>query len=141
MEFLLYLSPQGQQLIRDLISAKFHIHENIGFCYNSQMFGYADNPNKFVICTNNIRNGGWDMKHYISETVYHEAVHAAQMCNSNEPMGISAKSMPLPWNKLQDIENSAKVSKAYKVYQKEHEAYYFEDKPEEVRYYVRKFCF
>ena len=73
------------------------------------MFGYADNPNKFVICTNNIRNGGWDMKHYISETVYHEAVHAAQMCNSNEPIGIPKTLMPLPWNKLKDIENSAKV--------------------------------
>ena len=140
MEFLLYLSPQGQQLIRDLISAKFHIHENIGFCYNSQMFGYADYPNKFVICTNNIRNGGWDMKRYIPETVYHEAVHVAQICNKGD-LGLTAKQTPLPWNKLQDVKNSVKTTKNYGAEHKEREAYYLEDKPQKVRYYVRKFCF
>lgn len=141
MEFLLYLSPHGQQLINDMISAKFHIHENVGFCKNSNLFGYTDIPKKFVICTNNIKNGGWDMKHYISETVYHEAVHAAHICNKNAPFGLSANSMPLPSNKLQDIQNSVKIVNSYDARQKEHEAYYFEDKPEKVRLYVKKYCF
>lgn len=141
MEFLLYLSPQGQQLIRDLISAKFHIHENVGLCNNNQIFGYTDFPKKFVVCTKNIKSGGWNMPHYISETVYHEALHAAQICNSGEPLGLSAKSMPLSWNKLQDVKNSSNATNSYKIEQKEHEAYYFEDKPTKVRYYVRKFCF
>ena len=141
MEFLLYLSPQGQQLIRDLISAKFHIHENVGLCRNSNVFGYADNPKKLVVCTKNIINGGWNARHYISETVYHESLHAAQICNNGEPLGLSAKTMPLSWNKLQDVKNSSGITRSYKIEQKEHEAYYFEDKPEKVRYYVRKFCF
>lgn len=141
MEFLLYLSPQGQQLVRDLISAKFHIHENVGLCKNNQVFGYTDAPRKFIICTKNIKNGGWDMPRYVSETVYHEAFHAVQICNNGEPLGLSAKSMPLPWNKLQDVKNSVNTTNSYKVAQKEHEAYYFEDKPVKVRYYVRKFCF
>jgi hypothetical protein len=141
MEFLLYLSPQGQQLIRDMISAKFHIHENVGLCRNDQVFGYTDTPRKFVVCTKNIKNGGWDMNHYVSETVYHEAVHVAQICNGSEPLGLSAKSMPLPSNKLQDIRNSVNTTKSYKALQREHEAYYFEDKPNQVRYYVRKYCF
>ena len=141
MEFLLYLSPQGQQIVRDMISAKFHIQENVGLCQNNQVFGYTDIPRKFVVCTKNIKNGGWNMQHYISETVYHEATHAAQICRGNEPLGLSAKSMPLPSNKLQDIRNSVNTTKSYKAVQKEHEAYYFENKPTQVRYYVRKFCF
>jgi len=141
MEFLLYLNPQGQQLIRDLISARFHIHENIGLCRNNQVFGYAQTPNKFVVCTKNIKNGGWDMHRYVNETVFHEAFHAAQICNRNEPIGISAKSMPLPWNKMEDIKKSVSITQSYKATQKEHEAFYFEDKPEKVRHYVRKYCF
>ncbi len=141
MEFLLYLRPIGHQLIRDLISAKFHIHENIGLCKNSNIFGYTDTPKKFVVCTKNIKNGGWDLNHYVSETVYHESVHAAHICNRNEPLGLSTKTMPLSSNKMQDVRNSANITKSYKVKQKEHEAYYFEDKPDKVRYYVRKYCF
>ena len=141
MEFLLYLSPQGQQLIRDIISARFYIQENVGLCRNKQIFGHADTPREFVVCTKNIKNGGWNMKHYVSETVYHESIHAAQICNGDKPLGISKKYMPLSSNKLQDIRNSIIATKNYNSGMKEHEAYYFEDKPTQVRYYVRKFCF
>ena len=141
MEFLLYLSPQGQQLIRDLISAKFHIHENVGLCKNPTNFGYTDLPNKFVICTKNIKNGGYDIHHYVNETVYHEAVHAAQICKGTTVLGLAKETMPLSWNKLQDIKNSLNSTRNYSAIHAEHEAYYFEDKPEKVRYYVQKFCF
>jgi hypothetical protein len=139
MEFLLYLNPQGQQIIRDLISAKFQVNENIGLCRTKNIFGYTAVPNKFIICTKNIKNGGWDMNRYIPETVYHEAFHATQICNGNQPLGISKKYMPLPSNKLKDVQNSFNVVSG--SLQKEHEAYYFEDKPDKVVYYVRKFCF
>ena len=88
MEFLLYLSPQGQQLIRDLISAKFHIYENVGLCRGSKIFGYVQDPNRFIVCTKNIVNNGWDPHRYIGETVYHEAMHAAQICNGSKSLGI-----------------------------------------------------
>jgi hypothetical protein len=139
VEFLLYLSPQGQQLIRDLISAKFHIHENVGLCQKHQIFGYTSTPNKFVVCTKNIVNSGFDPNHYVGETVYHEAVHAAQMCNGNSPFSNSAKSYPLPWNKEEDIKKSLSVSNGGQ--QKEREAYFFEDKPDKVRQLVKKYCF
>ena len=139
MEFLLYLSPQGQQLIRDLISAKFHIHENVGLCQNRNVFGYATNPNKFVICTKNIRNSGHDPYFYVEETVNHESIHLAQFWNKNKLLGIPTKVMPLPWNKLQNIKTSLAIS--YTDRQREHEAYFYEDKPEEVRYFVKKYCF
>ena len=139
MEFLLYLSPQGQQLIHDLISAKFHIHENVGLCQNKTVFGYTTYPNKFVICTKNIKTSGFNPHYYIEETVQHESVHAAQFCNKNNSLGTLTKEMPLPWNKLQDIKNSVSVANADR--QKEHEAYFYEDKPEKVRYFVKKYCF
>ena len=139
MEFLLYLSPQGQQLIRDLISAKFHIHENVGLCQNNQVFGYTTTPNKFVICTKNIKSSRFDPNRYIGETVYHEAVHAAQICNSNLPLSNSVKSYPLPWNKEEDIKMAISLSNGNR--QREREAFYFEDKPDKVAQLVKKYCF
>ena len=139
MEFLLYLSPQGQQLIRDLISAKFHIHENVGLCQNKKVFGYTTTPNKFVICTKNIEGSGFDPHRYVQETVYHEAVHAAQICNNSKPFGTSTKALPLPWNKEEDIKKSMSLSKTNQ--QREREAYFYEDKPDKVNYLVRKYCF
>ena len=141
MEFLLYLSPTGQQLIKDLISAKFQVSENIAFCKGSTLFGYVDTPKKFVICTNNIKKSGFDPNYYIGETVYHEATHAAQICNRNQNLGLSAKNMPLSWNKMKDIKNSMEATGSRGSILREHEAYWLEDKPEKVRYYVKKFCF
>jgi hypothetical protein len=141
MEFLLYLSPTGQQLIQHLISAKFQVGENIAFCKGSTLFGYADFPKKFVICTNNIKKSGFDPNYYIGETVYHEATHAAQICNHSKNLGLSKKNMPLPSNKMQDIKNSMKATGNTGSTLKEHEAYFLEDKPEKVLYYVKKFCF
>jgi hypothetical protein len=141
MEFLLYLSPTGQQLIQYLISAKFQVSENIAFCKGSTLFGYADLPKKFVICTNNIKESGFDPNYYIGETVYHEATHAAQICNRKKNLGLSKKNMPLPSNKMQDVKNSMKVTGNNGSTLSEHEAYFLEDKPEQVLYYVKKFCF
>ena len=141
MIFLSYLSLDAQLLIKDLISAKFKVSENIGFCRSSSLFGYADLPRKFVICTNNILESGFSPKIYIEETILHEATHAAQICNGNKNLGLSAKSMPLPWNKLQDIRLSLKATGNRGSQLREHEAFWLEDKPEKVRFYVKKFCF
>jgi len=141
MLFVSYLSPTGHQLIQDLISAKFQVNENIGFCKGSTLFGYADLPKTFVICTNNIKKSGFDPNYYVGQTVYHEATHAAQICNGNRNLGLSAKNMPLPWNKIQDIKNSIKATGNSGSTMREHEAFWLEDKPEKVHYYVKKFCF
>jgi hypothetical protein len=141
MIFVSYLSPTGQQLIQNLISAKFQVSENIAFCRGSTLFGYVDLPKKFVICTNNIKKSGFDPNYYVGETVYHEATHAAQICNGNRNLGLSAKNMPLSWNKMQDIKNSIKATGNSGSTLREHEAYFLEDKPEQVLYYFKKFCF
>jgi hypothetical protein len=149
MEFFLYLTPVGNQIISSLAKAKYKIQENIEFCRdNTRTFGYLEyDKKKFVVCTSNIKNGGWNLKHYVNETVYHEAVHAAQQCKSKNisgifgpnPIGIPKSNMPLPPNKLEDIKNSSSIFRMNSS-SREHEAYYLEDKPNKVLHYVEKYC-
>ena len=140
MEFLLYLTPQAQDILNQVYKAKYSIQENVGYCRsNKDIFGYADFGKKFVICTKNIKKSGYDLKFYINETVYHESAHVAHLCNGYKPFGISLKDMPLPANKLQDIKNSVSASTASAKI--EHEAYWMEDKPDKVKHVIRKYCF
>ena len=138
MEFLLYLTPIGREIVQNVIRAGYPVRENIEFCRNNKTFGYGD-FDKMVICTNNIKNSGFDVQFYINETVYHEGVHMAHMCNGYKPFGMNLKTMPLPWNKVEDIKKSLKISTS--SYQMEHEAYWMEDKPEKVNYVLKKYCF
>jgi len=138
MEFFIYLTPQAQEIINLIRKANYSVKENVEFCRNKNFFGFANFCKKFVICTKNIKNSGFDSKFYINETVYHEAVHVAHHCNGYRPFWISKKNMPLPSNKLQDVKNSVNVSSASS--QMEHEAYWMEDKPDKVRYVLKKYC-
>jgi len=138
MEFLLYLTPVGREIIQTVIRANYPVKENIEFCSKQEYFGYA-NSDKLVICTNNIKKSGYDVKKYVNETVYHEATHIAHMCRGYKPFYISLNDMPLPENKLQDIKKSLRLSTASR--QMEHEAFWMEDKPEKVKYVLKKFCF
>jgi hypothetical protein len=139
--FFSYLTPIGKTILENLIKAKVDVRENVGLCRNKDMFGYADLPNKFIICTSNIKNGGYDLKTYVNETVYHEAVHAAQNCKRTPTLGLPTKDMPLSSMKLNEINQSAQMVHNYGIVAREHEAYYLEDKPEQVLYYLKKFCF
>lgn len=138
MEFLLYLTPTANQIINNVIKAGYPVKENIGYCRDKNYFGYGG-FDKLVICTKNIKNGGYDLKRYVNETIYHEATHIAHMCNGYKPFYISLKDMPLPPEKLKDVKNSMKVSTASA--RMEHEAYWMEDKPDKVNYVLEKYCF
>jgi hypothetical protein len=137
MEFLLYLTPIGRELVQNVIRAGYPVRENIQFCKDKNVFGYGGHD-KMVICTNNIKKSGYDVRFYVNETVYHEAVHMAHMCNGYKPFNISIKDMPLPWNKLKDVKKSMQMSTASQ--QMEHEAFWLEDKPEKVNYVLKKYC-
>ena len=135
MDFLFYLSPTGQQIIDSVIKAKFNVRENAPLCRkHKEIYGYTINKD-FVICTNNIKNDISPVRHYINETVYHEAVHVAQTCKRN-PLGITPI---LSFEKLSNVRSSVKYNK--NAFTLEVEAYYLEDKPEEVLSYVQKYCF
>jgi aspartate ammonia-lyase len=136
MEFLLYLTPIGQELISKVMMKNYRVVENSAYCRNKEIFGGIQGSN-FIICTNNIKNTISPVKHYVNETVYHEAVHVAQACKRG-PLKIADAT--LDKYKLNDVARSLKVSnKSYPVY--ETEAYYLEDKPKRVLYYMKKYCF
>lgn len=138
MEFFLYLTPIGREIVQNVIRAGYPVRENIEFCRDGKRFGYGD-FNKMVICTQNIKNGGYDLDRYVNETVYHEAVHMAHMCNGYKPFNIHIEDMPLSWEKQQDVKKSVAMSQSSR--QMEHEAFWMEDKPEKVNYVLNKYCF
>ena len=149
MEFLLYLTPVGNQIINTIAQSKFKIYENSQLCkVEPNTMGYVDHDrDQFVVCTKNIINGGWSPKHYINQTVYHEAVHVAQDCKSKGlfsflgpvSLGIPNKYMPLTANKKEALDSSTSFG-GFKIREREHESYYLEDKPHKVLHYVQKYC-
>ena len=144
MQFPLYLTSEGKQILDLVAKAHFTIRENISWCADGSYYGATIKENKtFFICTKTILKGS-DPKRYLNETVYHEAVHVAQQCkgrNHLKPIGIPISQMPLPLNKINDIEKSISLSKNKSMRRMEHEAFWFEDKPKQVIYYLKKFCF
>jgi hypothetical protein len=144
MQFPLYLTSEGKQILDLVAKAHFNIRENISWCADGSYYGATIKENKtFFICTKTILKGS-DPKRYLNETVYHEAVHVAQQCkgrNHLKPIGIPISQMPLPSNKMVDIQASIRLTKNKSMRQTEHEAFWLEDKPKQVIYYLKKFCF
>lgn len=136
MEFLLYLTPIGNQIINRVMMKNFNVVENGAICRNREIFGFTKSPN-FVICTNNIKNKISPVSYYVNETVYHEAVHVAQSCKRG---ALGVQDIRLSSDKLTDVTKSVKAYNSNATIY-EMEAYYLEDKPELVDFYLRKFCF
>lgn len=136
MEFPSYLTPAGQQIIRIISSKNYTLRENASICNNKEIFGHVRSFN-FTICLDNIKNKISPVKHYVNETVYHEAVHVAQRCKGSN-LNIET---PLSENKLNDAKRSTKINTGRAFYDpREMEAYYLEDKPEVILYQLKKYC-
>jgi hypothetical protein len=136
-----YLSPTGQQIVEYVSKAHFKIQQNGSYCSNKNLSGSAIVRTKtFLICTQNMLNQSLPNA-YIEETVIHEAVHVAQYCRGRNTLGIPKNKMHLSVYKLQDVKSSISITRNPSVRNSEHEAYWLEDKPEQVLYYLKKFCF
>lgn len=135
MEFLMYLTPIGQEIITKIMHKNYNVRENAPICRNRQLLGAVQSPD-FVVCLDNIKNSVSPVRHYVNETVYHEAVHVAQSCK-RKPLGIEGAK--LDSNKLNDVVRSVAAVNSHPVF--EVEAYYLEDKPELVLEYLNKYCF
>jgi len=83
MEFLLYLTPLGKEIINSVMLANYNIRENAPICRNREIIGFIKSKD-FVICTNNIKNNISPVSYYVNETVYHEATHVAQYCKGSK---------------------------------------------------------
>jgi hypothetical protein len=142
MEFLLYLSPEGTEIYK-MISKKVRVVENTPICQKYDIYGWYQNTSKtMVFCTDRIVSQD-NPKYYINETLFHESVHVAQACKQNMkeifPLGISSSSMTLSSNRSNDLLKSIQMSGQH-IAPIEREALWMEDKPNEVKYVVKKYC-
>ena len=141
MLFPYYLTPEGKQIVELVAKAHFQVKENISWCAGDNYAGAVIRENKtFFICTKTILKGS-NPNQYLNETVYHEAVHVVQACRGMNPIGIPLSQMPLSSKKMGDINRSISLTKKKWMRQMEHEAFWLEDKPKQVIYYLKKFCF
>lgn len=143
MHFLLYLSPEGTE-IYNMISRKVRVVENTPICRKYDIFGWYQNTTKtMVFCTNKIVSKG-NPDHYVNETLFHESTHVAQACKWNmkevKPFGISPSKMHLSDVRRNDLKLSYSIGGS-EVISIEREAYWMEDKPDQVKYVLQKYCF
>lgn len=142
MDFLLYLTTNNLE-IYNLIKNKIIIQSNSRICRSNEIFGWYDSIEKRLsICVDRI-NTYEDPIYRINETFLHEVVHYAQSCKTGgkyiAPFGISTSNMPLKEHQKNELESSVKYNGS-NVRQLEHEAFWMENKPDKVKYVVKKYC-
>ena len=133
LEFFSYLTPLGQQIIAVVQQRKFNIKQNEPICRKRELLGIVVG-HSLTICLDNIKKALSPVDHYVNETINHESVHIAQYCKSGRLGVVTA----LDKYKKNDARRSNKIGNSDIVMEKE--AYELEDKPEEVLYYLRKYC-
>jgi hypothetical protein len=142
MQFLLYLTPQSQEIYR-LISQRIMVRENTPVCRKYEIYGWVETKQPLLsICTNAIIAGGQPQR-FINETLLHEATHVAQTCKGGfrgvTAFGMQRAKMALTTRRAADLQVATRLSKG--AVQQEHEAFFLEDKPERVKQVVLKYCF
>ena len=153
MEFLLFLNPREVEIIELITKANYSIEENTPLCLiGKNYFGFLKNKQKtVVICTENakrysgyylpkiVKNDNYDKTGlYIRKALRHEAVHIAQNCNNGNLIAIKKYSPEFNSSKLRALKNSTLISGSE---DKEHEAYYLQEKPKLVIKALKKYCF
>lgn len=142
MEFLLYLSSETSEIYK-MISKKVRIVENMPICRKHDIFGWYENVSKtVVICTDRILSKP-NPEYNINMVILHESIHVAQACKQNmwdiKPFGISKSSMNLSDNLKKDLRKVIGQFGSI-VADTEIEAFWMEDKPNEVKYVFQKYC-
>lgn len=127
-----------------MISNKVRVVEDAPICKSHDIYGWYNTPSKtMIICTDRIKKSS-NSKYYLNETLLHESGHVAQSCKNNMgslvPLGIPDSLIKLNNRRSEDLSNTTKIygSKNYKI---EKEAFWLEDKPDKVKYAIRRFCF
>lgn len=142
MQFLLYLSLQGQGVYQQLKN-QIRFAENTAICRtHTDTYGWYESSKKLMnVCTSTILKGP-KPNYYVNETLFHEATHYVQQCKGNGKRMVKLGLNPihLPQNKLNDVLVSLQYSNdSYR--QIEIEAYFLEDKPDLLKHYLKKYCF
>ena len=151
MLFFEYVSNIAAEIVR-MVDVRYAIKENTVTCKKNDLFGYLDPGTKaYAICTSRIllvsRTHGIDPQQYMDETVHHEAAHAAQFCRAPHAyiLGIPWPQMPINAERAEYVKKSVAWSGADRSQRglqqrMEHEAFWLEDKPLNVKRYVQRYC-
>ncbi len=155
MEFLLFLSSKEKEILDLIYKAGFTVEENTPLCLISNKYvGFVKKRQQtVVICTENVKKiNGYSYsgkRHYnddhgttiaIRKALRHEATHVAQACNGGRPMNAERAKMNMySWYKKNAINKSTQISNTNQ--DKEVEAYYLEDRPNDVISSLKKYCF
>ena len=154
MEFIIFLSKLDKEILDLLIKANYIVVENKIECLlNKEIKGIHNfEENKIIICTENAKRktnyrnkkqvqskDNFKTELAIRKALRHEATHAIQKCNNNKIVG-DIKNLE---GKLHQSKRKAlgfSTSNFSGTYEKEVEAYIFEDKPKKVKKMLTKYC-
>jgi hypothetical protein len=140
MEFLLYLYPQSQEIYQ-MVARAIRVVENAPVCRKHDIYGWFSHSSRtLAICTSRIASRE-NTVHYINEALLHESVHLAQYCKNKAllPLGIAPSQIQLSARRKLDVEKAVKII-GPSIRQVENEAFWLEDKPNEVKYVLKKYC-
>ena len=140
MEFLLYLYPQSQEIYQ-MVARAIRVVENAPVCRKHDIYGWFSHTSRtLAICTSRIASRE-NTVHSINETLLHESVHLAQYCKNKAllPLGIAPSQIQLSARRKLDVEKAVKII-GPSIRQVENEAFWLEDKPNEVKYVLKKYC-
>ena len=142
MNFLLYLSPEGMD-IYNMVSKKIRVVENAPICRKYDIFGFYNASQKtLTMCTDKIQTYS-NVEKNVHETLMHESTHLAQSCKTNfrylTPFGINPSSMYLSSQRENDLKKAVAFNPDLKNIDRE--AFWMEDKPNQVKYVLKKYCF
>ena len=154
MEFIIFLSKLDKEILDLLIKANYIVVENKIECLlNKEIKGIHNfEENKIIICTENAKRktnyrnkkqvqnkDNFKTELAIRKALRHEATHAIQKCNNNKIVGdIKNLEGKLHQSRRKALEFS--TSNFSGTYEKEIEAYIFEDKPKKVKKMLTKYC-
>ena len=64
LDFLLYLTSSGREIIEIIKSSNYRIKQNSAICRNADILGYKSSD-EFIICLNNIKNKVSPVQFYV----------------------------------------------------------------------------
>ena len=112
-------------------------------CRKYDIFGFYNAPQKtLTMCTNKIQTYS-NVEKNVHETLMHESAHVAQSCKTNfrhlAPLGINPSNMYLNYQRENDLKKAIAFNPSLKNIDRE--AFWMEDKPNQVKYVLKKYCF
>ena len=141
MEFIQYLSPAHMR-VYELATKVAKVRENPPVCRKHDIFGFfSTKTRELAICTSKIKIFG-NLARNVEATLLHEGAHIAHGCKGRfrglEAFGIDRNKLVLSWEQENDLKKVIAFDQRLKHVDRE--AFWMEDKPDQVAYVIKKYC-